>query len=68
VFGCFVETTTPFAKGTKVALRISHDGTIFVAQGCVAYSRSAAGMGIRFMSVEPSSASILDAWLAELRK
>lgn len=68
LFGCFVETTTPFGEGTKVALRISHDGSIFVAEGRVIYSRSGAGMGIRFATIESSNASILDSWLSELRK
>lgn len=67
LLGCFVETVTPFVEGTKVALRISHDGTIFNAQGRVAYARERAGMGIVFTSIEPSSVSILDAWLTELR-
>ena len=54
VFGCFVETTTPFAVGTKVSIRISHSGSVFIAQGRVAYSRESAGMGIAFTSVEQS--------------
>jgi hypothetical protein len=29
VFGCFAETLTPFLAGTKVALRISHGGSVF---------------------------------------
>lgn len=68
VFGCFVETTTPFVAGAKVSIRISHAGTAFVAQGRVAYSREFAGMGLAFTSIEPSSVSILDDWLTELRK
>lgn len=47
----------------KVGLRISHDGVVFVAQGTVAYSLSGKGMGIKFTFIEPSSISILDAWL-----
>jgi hypothetical protein len=66
ILGCFVETATPFIEGTNVALRISHDRTIVVAQGKVAYSRRDVGMGIRFTSIESSSESILDAWLTEL--
>lgn len=68
LFGCFVETTTPFAAGTKVVLRITHGGKIVVAQGKVAHSRRDGGMGIRFTSIEPTSVSILDAWLIELRE
>jgi hypothetical protein len=61
LFDCFVETDRPFARGTKVRIRISHNGTIFTAQGRVAYTRDRAGMGIIFTSVEPSNVSILDA-------
>jgi PilZ domain len=61
--GCFVETTNPFIGGTKVELRISHDGVVFEAQGTVAYSLSGKGMGIKFTSIEPSSVAILDGWL-----
>jgi len=68
LFGCFVETASPFLEGTKVRLRISYNGVNFFAQGKVAYSRPDAGMGIAFVLIEPSSLSILDAWLAEPRK
>jgi hypothetical protein len=59
---------TSFVEGTRVALRISHNGTILVAQGKVAHSQGGDGMGIRFTSIEPSSMSILDGWLTELRE
>ena len=68
MFGCFVETTAPFSAGTKVTLRISHAGVNFIAQGTVARSQTDGGMGIAFTSIEPSSLSILDAWLADMRK
>lgn len=68
LFGCFVETTTPFGSGTRVALPISHNGQVVIAQGNIAHSEEASGMGIRFTSMEQSSASILDAWIAELRE
>ena len=67
-FGCYVETATPFAEGTKVRLRISRSGQHVVAQGKVAHCRQNAGMGIRFVSFEPGSLPILDAWLSDLRK
>lgn len=68
LFGCFVETITPLAEGTQVEVRISHNGASFVAQGKVAHSERGKGMGIRFTSVEPSSAPVLDAWLTELQQ
>jgi hypothetical protein len=68
LLGCYVETVTPFPEGAKVRLRISHAGTNFMAIGKVAYSRPNSGMGIAFISIEPSSVPILDAWLESLRK
>ena len=68
LFGCFVETLAPFPAGTKVRLRISHSGANLTAQGTVAYARNNGGMGIAFTSIEPSSVSILDAWLTGLEK
>jgi hypothetical protein len=67
VFGCFIEIVDPFPAGTKVRVRISHAGANFTAQGTVAYSQQNDGMGITFTSIEPSSLSVLDLWLANLR-
>ena len=66
LFGCFVETTALFVNGTRVRLRISHNGVILEAEGVVVYSRERAGMGIGFTSIEPSGAAILDDWLTEV--
>lgn len=66
VFGCFVETPTPFPRGTKVRIRINHRGSTFVALGDVSNSRSR-GMGIRFSTVEPAHQQTLENWLAQLR-
>jgi hypothetical protein len=68
VFGCFVETVTPFPEGTKVSLRISRGGTHFVAQGRVANSQPNSGIGIAFVTIDPSSVPVLDTWLASLKK
>ena len=68
LLGCFVETVTPFPKGTKVKMQIPHAGANFIAIGKVAYSRTNAGMGIAFVTIEPKSQDVLDLWLADLRK
>ena len=59
---------TPFVNGTKVSVRISHNGTTFTAEGTVVYARERAGMGIGFTSIEPSGVEIVDDWLSELTK
>lgn len=68
LLGCFVETATPFAKGTKVRLKISHDGVNFAAIGKVAYSVPNSGMGIAFITIDAKSQEVIDLWLANLRK
>lgn len=68
LFGCFVETLTPFEEGIKVRLKVSHAGVNFIATGKVAYSRPNSGMGISFITVEPKSQEVLDLWLANLRR
>ena len=66
LFGCFVETISPFPQGTKVRLRISRTGAHVIALGKVADSQPNAGMGIAFITIEPSSLPALDGWLASL--
>jgi PilZ domain len=68
LFGCFVKTSSPFAQGTKVRVRIFRAGAHVAALGRVVHSRPESGMGISFASIEPGSVPVLDAWLAELRK
>ena len=66
IFGCFIETATPFARGTKVRVRINHRGATFVALGYVSYSRPT-GMGVRFGTIEPANQQTLEKWLGQLR-
>lgn len=66
IFGCFIETATPFPRGTKVRLRINHHGSTFAAIGQVSYSKPA-GMGIRFGTIEPAHQQTLEKWLAQAR-
>jgi hypothetical protein len=55
LFGCFVETVTPFPEGTKVRLKMSRGETQLVAQGRVTYSRPNSGMGIAFVTIEQAA-------------
>jgi hypothetical protein len=68
LLGCFVETVTPFPKGTEVRLQIWHAGVNFIAIGKVTYLLPNSGMGIAFITIEPKSQEVLDLWLADLRK
>ena len=67
LFGCYVSTTSPFAEGTRVSLRISHGGASLATFGKVVYSKRNSGMGIAFTKVEPSGQAILEKWIASLR-
>lgn len=66
VFGCFIETPSPFPRDTRVRIRINHRGATFVALGYVSNVRST-GMGIRFSTIEPAHQQTLENWLAQLR-
>jgi hypothetical protein len=68
MFGCFVETPSPFPEGTKVRLKIVRSGASVSAVGRVAFSRPGQGMGLHFTSVEPASMPVLDKWVANLRE
>jgi hypothetical protein len=60
--GCFVKTTTPFAKGTEVRVRITSSGADFAAIGKVT-DVTREGMGIDFVEVLPKDRAILEEWL-----
>jgi hypothetical protein len=64
--GCGVDTENLFPKGTRVRIKIAHEGSIFEAFGRVAYAQPTLGMGVVFTSVELESDRILKGWLTEL--
>ena len=63
-----MHTNEPLPEGTKVSLRITHGGKSLAALGKVVYSYQNSGMGVSFTTIEPLSQSILERWLASLRK
>lgn len=67
LFGCYVSTTSPFPEGTKVTLRITHDGASFMAWGKVLHLKPNSGMGVAFANIEPTCQTILEKWIASLR-
>ncbi len=66
LFGCGVDTFTPFPKGTRVRIKLSHGGADVAALARVAYARPELGMGVVFTTVEPEDDRILQGWIAEL--
>ena len=65
LFGCGVDTLKPFARGTRVRIKLSHGGADVVALATVAYARPNMGMGVVFTSIEPEDERILKGWIAE---
>lgn len=67
LYGCRVESRKPFARGTKVSMRITHRSANFVALGKVSYTKSEGEMGIVFTRIEPNNQLILEKWVEESR-
>jgi hypothetical protein len=61
--GCFVMTTTPLPKGTRVRVRIMRSDGEFTAIGNVTANVTPTGMGIAFTQLEPNDRAILERWL-----
>src|SRR5260370_35701348 len=53
LFGCGVNTSKPFPKGTRGRIKLSHRGADVAAPGRGAYARPWVGMGGVFTSAEP---------------
>jgi hypothetical protein len=64
LFGCFVETATPFRGGRRIALKITHDNRTFSAAGEVTYALADRGMSIAFTALAPGDYAILKEWLS----
>jgi PilZ domain len=63
LYGCFVETKTPFVSGRAVALKITHDGRTIATTGEVARIIVGKGMGIAFGGQAPADFAVLAGWL-----
>src|SRR4029077_9367860 len=64
--GGYVDALNPFAKGTKVNLRIVRDQGAFEATAKVVYSDLSFGMGLSFVEIAPEQRLILENWLEEM--
>ena len=64
--GCFIDTTSPFAAGTAVKVRLTQEKKVFVTRAVVASSMAGMGMGVRFMDVEPQQMEVLGKWISQL--
>jgi len=66
LFGCGINTSSPFAQGTSVRIRLSQRGVGVKAVGIVAYVRPDLDMGIAFTDIDQESERILKLWIEEL--
>ncbi len=64
--GCYVDTAAALPSGTKVRVRIEHDGATFTGLGVIAYCQPSSGMGINFTDVPLDQREILENWIAAL--
>ena len=65
--GCFVETTSPLPKGSRILLRIERSGAEFKANARVTDNVNASGMGLEFTEMSAKDRAILETWLRESR-
>jgi len=65
MFGCGVDTVKLFPQGTRVRIKLSHQGAEVRALARIIYSSSDLGMGVAFTSVEREDERILEWWIAE---
>jgi hypothetical protein len=63
--GCFVKTTAPLPRGSRIRVRIEHARAEFTAIARVTDNVTAEGMGIEFIETEPNDRAILEKWLGE---
>jgi hypothetical protein len=66
LFGCSVDTSTFFPRGTHVRIKLSYGGANVRALARVVYANPDLGMGFVLTSVEPEDERILGNWIAGL--
>lgn len=64
--GCYVETLSPFPVGAEVKMRILKGRESFEAHARVVYTLIGTGMGLAFVSAQPTQVRIFQRWLQEI--
>ena len=64
--GCYIDTLNPFPVGTEVKIRILKGSETFEAQARVTFAQSGMGMGVAFVSAQPSQVRTFQAWIQEI--
>jgi len=64
--GCYVDTLNPFPVGANAKVRIIRGRESFEADARVVYSQIGMGMGLAFVSAQPSQVQLFQRWVLEL--
>ena len=61
--GCFVDTESPYAVGTSLAVKVFTESEFFEGQATVIYTQGKRGMGLIFKETKPFYLMVLRKWL-----
>ena len=61
--GCFVDTDSPYAVGTALAVKVFTETEFFEGQAAVVYTQEKRGMGLIFKETKPFYLMVLRKWL-----
>jgi hypothetical protein len=64
--GCYVDTTSSFAIGSVVKMRLTEGTRSFETRAEVVYSLGGMGMGVKFTEVDLEQRCALEKWVAEI--
>ena len=64
--GCYIDTLSPLPVGIEVKLKISRGNESFEAQARVIFSQIGMGMGVAFVSAQPSQIRTFQKWIQEI--
>jgi PilZ domain len=63
LYGCYIETSTPFAVDDLVFVKIFYADAYFEAKARVVHAKEESGMGVSFREVQPYCRSVLQRWI-----
>ncbi len=64
--GCYVDVMTPFPNGAEAQAKIIRGAEAFEANVKVVYSQIGMGMGLAFVSAQPSQYRLFQRWMLEI--
>lgn len=61
--GCYVNTDSPYAEGTSLAIKLFTETEFYEGQATVIYTHKDRGMGLMFTETKPYYLMVLRKWL-----